>query len=130
MDYAPIPRNWFENQYNNHHPQRRSFLLSDKPTLTDRYRIKQLLHSVNHELASAEKVKRVLKSNDKSPDELSGSQEKKITSSFEALLFWQCYYIVSDGDISTEKRGLERDPAIDNIRVRKARAAKPTSCCR
>ena len=88
MDFTDIPRNWFENQLENTYLTRRSFLISDKPTATERYRIKDLLHAADKELSITEKQKRVLRTRYNNEKNVQGSQGKNITSSFETLLFW------------------------------------------
>lgn len=88
MDYVPIPRNWYETQYENRLFQRRSFLISDNPTATERYRIKDLLHAVEKELSFVEKEHRYPKTKNEKTIKSPGSQRNDTDSSFETLLFW------------------------------------------
>jgi len=83
MDDRPFVGNGFGYALS----RRRSFLLNAKPTATERWRIQDLIESVNHALNRME-TDAAQTTPEKNRRKPAGSREKLVTSSLETLLFW------------------------------------------
>lgn len=88
MDGWYLPKNWYEDSLERGTHERKFLITEDKPTLTDHYRLKDLLRAVNVRLSEVEDRLHILEEAKRKKTSIPGSQENEITSSFEALGFW------------------------------------------
>lgn len=87
MDRKYDPGNWFEDRLDRSSQERR-FLITDRPTITDRYRLKELVRAVDVRLSDVEDRLHILEERKEEKKSVQGSRETEITSSFETLFFW------------------------------------------
>ena len=82
-----LPEEWFERYFEARNQEREFLGYSENPTVTDRYRLKQLLSTVQKQLDECENHLRDFEEGKQQRSDSSGLRERTIAS-FEALLFW------------------------------------------